>query len=96
MLRRVCRDRSSGLQAKEFHFVSQVQLVHLLAPRGRLPCCACQQYYDTPRYIKISDAVYVTKQKLNLEYCITKNLVIYLGQLRSQHFEIGTDLIGWK
>ena len=27
-----------------------------------LPFCACEQYYDTMSYIKVSDAVYVTKQ----------------------------------
>ena len=35
-------------------------------------------------------------RQLNLEYCITRNLVIYLGHLHSQDFEIRADLIGWK
>jgi len=61
VLRRACRE-SSGLEAKEFHFVFQVQLLNLLAPRDSLPCCACEQYYDTLCHVGISDAVYVTKQ----------------------------------
>jgi len=35
-------------------------------------------------------------RQLNLEYCITRNLVIYLGHLHSQDFEIRANLIGWK